>query len=403
MTSFRPLSNRSDFFLVNGSTVGNLAMVLSVCKQGDAVLVQRNSHKSIFNALELAGARPIFISPKFDQRTERYSYIDSNDIKQAIEGYSEIKALVLTHPDYFGTTYDLSSIVDIAHKNSISVLVDEAHGAHFPLSDQFPKSALEAGADIVVHSAHKSLPAMTMGSFLHIQSSKVSHETVKNYLQMLQSSSPSYPIMASLDLARQFVSQLTETNVSTIIKNINELRIKINELPYLRTKKVENRMDDPLKVIVSSNEYNLHHFEGILNHHHIFPEMVENNQMLFMAGLDLNPIQLDWIDQIKNRENNIRKLDKRDTITLEQATIKSLDYSYNELKSFKAKWVDWERAAGEIAAQAVIPYPPGVPLLLKGERINQYHIAAIKQAFSRGQYIQYSGKDLSKGIEILLK
>src|SRR5690625_2815503 len=219
------------FFLVNGSTAGNLAMILSACKPEDSILVQRNSHKSIMNGLQLAGAKPIFFSPEFDKETGRYSIVTVDRIKQAVEKYPNIKAIVLTYPDYFGTTYNLKPIVQFAHDKKIPVLVDEAHGAHFVLGDPFPKSAIEYGADIVVHSAHKTLPVMTMGSYLHFQSDLIDEKTVQHYLQIVQSSSPSYPIMASLDLARKYIAQYSEKQKESLLKRMKELRERLITFP----------------------------------------------------------------------------------------------------------------------------------------------------------------------------
>ncbi|MGP4073065.1 aminotransferase class I/II-fold pyridoxal phosphate-dependent enzyme [Piscibacillus sp. B03] len=393
--------SKHTFFLVNGSTVGNLAMILSVCQPGDAIIVQRNSHKSVFNALELAGAKPIFISPRYDMRTERYSDVAVEDVVQAVHANPNAKALVLSYPDYFGTTYDLESMVKVAHHHHIPVLVDEAHGAHFPLTDQFPKSALEAGADIVVHSAHKTLPAMTMGSFLHIQHSNVSYETVKNYLQMLQSSSPSYPIMASLDLARRYASQLSENDIELTVQRVEQIREKVNEVVWLKALPIKSQVDDPLKITITSEQMDVTKVEAILHQLQVYPEMIQNNQMLLIAGLDHRRIKLNWLDELKSIELKLEKNLKHDTIQMEQNNINEFEYSYFDLKQLRPTWVKWGEAVGNIAAESIVPYPPGIPLLLKGETIQSNHVDTVQQMLSQGQYIQYSGKDLTKGIEIL--
>ena len=145
-------------------------------------------------------------------------------IKEAIEKYSNAKALILTHPNYYGMGMDLEASIAYAHAHKIPVLVDEAHGAHFCLGGAFPKSALAYGADIVVHSAHKTLPAMTMGSYLHINSRLVKEEKVSTYLSMLQSSSPSYPIMTSLDIARFTIARIKEKGHDEIVEFYGNLK-----------------------------------------------------------------------------------------------------------------------------------------------------------------------------------
>ncbi|RPF51178.1 aminotransferase class I/II-fold pyridoxal phosphate-dependent enzyme [Aquisalibacillus elongatus] len=392
------------FFLVNGSTVGNLAMVMSVCQPGDEIIVQRNSHKSVFNALELAGAKPIFVSPNYDERTERFSYLDSDVVANVIENHPHAKAVFLSYPDYFGTTYEIEPIISKAHQVGMAVLVDEAHGAHFPLSDQFPQSALELGADLVVHSAHKTLPAMTMGSFLHMNNEHVSYETVKHFLQMLQSSSPSYPIMASLDLARQYVSELSGDDFKTVVKHIESIREALNNLPSVKVMPILKGVDDPLKITLSSTPNHIKQVEKALHDHRVFPEMVEQHQLLLMVGLRLKKPNLDWILSLKDSLLLIETIDKHDTMTSVKILSKqSLEYSYQDLKRFKTSWATWEEAVGKLAAQSITPYPPGIPVLIKGERIEEDHLKAIEQAQKYHASIQYNGRNLKEGIEIYIE
>jgi arginine/lysine/ornithine decarboxylase len=155
---------KKSFFLVNGSTVGNLAMILSVCEKDDVILVQRNCHKSVLNAIKLAKARPVFLEPEYNSEWKTSTGVAEKIVEKAISLYPNAKAVVLTYPNYYGMVYDLKSIIDLAHLKNIPVLVDEAHGPHFIIGEPFPASAIQLGADMVVHSAHKTLPAMTMGS-----------------------------------------------------------------------------------------------------------------------------------------------------------------------------------------------------------------------------------------------
>lgn len=216
-------NTKRSYFLINGSTVGNLAMILSCCGEHDIVLVQRNCHKSIINGLKLAGANPI-LDPWIDEAYNVPVGVRNEIIKNAIGKYPNAKALILTHPNYYGMGMDLEASIAFAHAHKIPVLVDEAHGAHLCLGEPFPKSALTYGADIVVHSAHKTLPAMTMGSYLHINSHLVDEDKVTTYLSMLQSSSPSYPIMASLDIARFTMARIKKKVTVKLLSFYEDLR-----------------------------------------------------------------------------------------------------------------------------------------------------------------------------------
>ncbi|NAP00553.1 aminotransferase class I/II-fold pyridoxal phosphate-dependent enzyme, partial [Halomonas sp. MG34] len=212
------------YFLVGGSTVGNLAMIMAACSRGDKVIVQRNSHKSIMNGLELRGANPIFISPAYEERVGRFTNPEQDTLQEALKRHPDAKAVVLTYPDYFGGTYPLKEMIELAHDYQIPVLVDEAHGVHFSLGNPFPASAISLGADVVVQSAHKMAPAMTMASFLHHNSSLVSRGRLSHYLQLLQSSSPSYPLMATLDIARAFLATMPRKNMDAVMKSVQEVK-----------------------------------------------------------------------------------------------------------------------------------------------------------------------------------
>ncbi|WP_036720636.1 aminotransferase class I/II-fold pyridoxal phosphate-dependent enzyme, partial [Paenibacillus sp. JCM 10914] len=194
------------FFLVGGSTAGNLALILTVCATpGDMLLVQRNVHKSILNGLKLAGARVVFLRPEFDQHSGLAIAPSLNTIRSALDAYPEAKGLMVTMPNYYGMGSDLRPIAEACHERGLPLLVDEAHGAHYGHHPELPRSALACGADGVVQSTHKMLAAMTMGAMLHVQGDRLDRGLLRQRLSMIQSSSPSYPLMASLDLARRLL------------------------------------------------------------------------------------------------------------------------------------------------------------------------------------------------------
>uniref|UniRef100_UPI000A528DA5 aminotransferase class I/II-fold pyridoxal phosphate-dependent enzyme n=1 Tax=Paenibacillus dakarensis TaxID=1527293 RepID=UPI000A528DA5 len=194
------------FFLVGGSTSGNLAMVLTVCQQpGDILLLQRNVHKSVLNGLMLAGARAVFLEPEIDKDSGLAVTPSVETIKAAIAAYPDARGVLLTSPNYYGMSCDLKPIAELCHAYHIPLLVDEAHGAHFGMHPDLPEGALSSGADVAVQSTHKMLAAMTMGAMLHVQGPFINRGLLRQRLAMVQSSSPSYPVMASLDLARRML------------------------------------------------------------------------------------------------------------------------------------------------------------------------------------------------------
>jgi arginine decarboxylase len=191
------------FFLVNGSTVGNQAMLMSACSPGDSVIVSRNAHKSILAGVIMAGVWPIWIQPKVDQNLDILFDPTPEQIEQAIVQFPEAKAVFVTSPTYNGVTADLVKISEIVHRHGKVLLVDEAHGPHLKFHEDLPISAVEAGADLCVQSTHKILSALSQGSVLHFNSELLDINRVKKIVSMLQTTSPNYMTLASIDLARR--------------------------------------------------------------------------------------------------------------------------------------------------------------------------------------------------------
>ena len=243
---------QTSYFLVNGTTVGNLAMIMATINDGDTVLVQRNCHKSVQNGLKLVNANPVFLSPEFDEDWNVAGGLSYETCYSAITAFPDAKALIVTYPNYYGMVYELKRVITLAHEYGIPVLVDEAHGAHFIAGSIFPVSAVELGADVVVQSAHKTLPAMTMGSFLHFNSKLISEDLIKDYLHMLQSSSPSYPIMASLDLARSYLGTLSNAELLSLKNQITNFKKQLATINGIRVLDYSGGQGDLLKVTIQS-------------------------------------------------------------------------------------------------------------------------------------------------------
>ncbi len=371
------------FFLVNGSTVGNLAMVYATCRENDIVIVQRNAHKSIFNALELTGARPVFVTPRWDENTKAAGTITESQVRKALTLYPEAKAVILTSPTYYGAiAEELKEIIAICHAKGLPVLVDEAHGAHFVIGKPFPKSALTLGADVVVHSAHKTLPAMTMASFLHVKSTLVSIERVAHYLQILQSSSPSYLLMASLDDAREYVASFTVEATGAFLENRKDM---INRLTLIVGLEIVESTD-PLKLMIRAKGTSGFELQQVLEAEGVYPELADPYQVLFVLPL-VKQAQGNRIQKIilkieravialENGEKNGRE-EAPAPVLIED--ISEPRFIARELEKLDVEWINFERAIGQVAAATVTPYPPGIPLLLAGERISERHIASLTE------------------------
>lgn len=384
----------ASFFLVNGSTVGNLAMIYATCKQGDEVLVQRNAHKSIFHGLQLVGVKPIYMSPEWDEETKTTTHVSLNTLTNALQQFPNTKAVILTYPTYYGViTDELQIMIELCHSLSIPVLVDEAHGAHFIAHDKFPKSAVLFGADIVVQSAHKTLPALTMGSFLHVKSKLVSIEKVNAYLRMLQSSSPSYLLLASLDDARHYVQNYL---ISDGVYLLEKRQQWIESLKLIKGLDVIT-VDDPLKLLLRAKGYSGFALKEALEAKGIYSELADYYQVLLILPLLKHGQPYPFADlRIKIKEATVSLLQQQkdkaflnDQLPLaDDSKIQQAHFSFEQMIELKKEWIPYVRAIGRIAADMVIPYPPGIPLFLPGEKITVAKLSQLEDLLAMGASFQ---------------
>lgn len=391
------------FFLVNGSTSGNLTMVMAACEEDQIVLVQRNCHKSIINALKLAKARPIFLEPEYDLEWKVAGGVSLDVVIEAIKRYPNATAIILTYPNYYGNVYDLQSVIAIAQQSGIAVLVDEAHGAHLISGEPFPPSAVQLGADIVVQSAHKTLPAMTMGSYLHFNSDLIKIDKVIDYLQMFQSSSPSYPIMASLDLARRYLATYNQEDRDYLQTKTVEFKRELSEIRGLKVLDLKNNQGDLLKVTVQSTSA-LSGFElqKKLETVGVYTELADLSNVLFVLPLlkhkQIYPFD-EAVRKIKHALKDTRANSNERIIPFFTATnrISELAVSFKNMDKCPIEQVTISVAAGRVAAETIIPYPPGIPLLLMGEEITEEKVSILQHNLAARARFQ-GGSLLDKGL-----
>ncbi|MDG5789959.1 aminotransferase class I/II-fold pyridoxal phosphate-dependent enzyme [Evansella sp. AB-P1] len=399
--------SKSSYFLVGGSTVGNLAMIMSMVGTGDQILIQRNSHQSVFHAVELSGAMAIYLEPEIDIETGLSLGVSISVLKEAISRYPNAKAIVLTNPTYEGYGQSLYKHVKIAHEANIYIFVDEAHGAHLLVEDnRWPMSAMKAGADIVVHSAHKMLPAMTMSSFLHINSERIDENKVRQYLKMLQSSSPSYPLMASLDVARAYLAKMVSDGCEKVTNELMELKKELmeGETWHLAPPIIGDYRQDPLKLtFLTKGNASAYEWQENFESYGMYPELVTPNHLILTL-----PFSIEGIANTRKLCNDIKTClfiqnfleagVKLSNIIYNKQHISEPILSLEELNKVSKKHVYLEESLGEIAAETVTPYPPGVPLILRGEEIQSFHIEKLK--FLKNNDVYFQTGDLWKEIGI---
>ncbi|PZD94889.1 hypothetical protein DNH61_16055 [Paenibacillus sambharensis] len=399
-------------FLVGGSTAGNLAMILAVCKQGDSIIIQRNVHKSVIHGLMLAGAEPVFVMPEIDTETGLPTVPALKSIKEALHRYPDAKAVLLSTPNYYGMSTDLQPYADAAHLAGVPLLVDEAHGAHYGLHSAFPKSALQQGADIVVQSTHKTLTAMTMAAMLHVRGSLVNSKRLKHALTMVQSTSPSYPLLASLDITRAQLDCKGPGYFSKGLAAVEHFKARLQSAGLPIRLIGDNGIShtayealDPLRPVIydSSGRVSGYMLLKLLSNQGIWAEMADERHVVLIFGANT---ELDTADRLVDVLITIMaQLDSNHGEAEEavsMAAVSSIGLAFASADPVQAPFriqrqlpedeeteqVSVEKAAGRIAAEMIIPYPPGIPLVYHGETISVEVIQVITGLAARGARFQ---------------
>ncbi|MBU9713711.1 aminotransferase class I/II-fold pyridoxal phosphate-dependent enzyme [Evansella tamaricis] len=400
---------KSSRFLVGGSTVGNIAMIMSTVKTGDSILVQRNSHQSIFHGIELSGARAVYLYPEVDKESGLSLGLSEEVVAKAINQYPEAKALVLTNPTYEGYGQALDTHISRAHNANMLVLVDEAHGAHFVMEDcRWPKSAIRSGADIVVQSAHKMLPAMTMTAFLHCNSLRVNEEKLDVYLRMLQSSSPSYPLMASLDLARAYVWEMknSEEEWRSITEKLERFKDNLEKGDgwFQSGKRIGSYTQDLLKVaFISTTSVTGDMWKAKMESLNAFPELSSPNHLLITLPWTKDELPFgDWEKIIRLSLNTSKEvIHQKPLQQMCSLSISEPVLTINELDECKTERISFWDCEGKIAAETIIPYPPGIPLIIRGEEITKSQIEALNYLGDNNSYFQSGMEWKEKGVTVV--
>ncbi|OGR84601.1 MAG: hypothetical protein A2901_04910 [Elusimicrobia bacterium RIFCSPLOWO2_01_FULL_54_10] len=366
------------FFLVNGSTVGNQAMLMTACSPGDSVIVSRNAHKSILAGIILAGIWPIWIQPKVDQNLDILFDPTPDQIEQAMIQFPEAKAVFVTSPTYNGVTADLVKISEIVHRYGKVLLVDEAHGPHLKFHEDLPISAVEAGADMCVQSTHKILSALSQGSVLHFNSELLDPNRVRKVISMLQTTSPNYLILASIDLARRQAVLHGETFFERVIKMAEEGRKRINTTRHFFSftrKEIQARGYDldvtKLTINVTKSGFSGKEVDAILaKEYNIQVDAADLFNLIAIMGVGTERTDVEALTRaLTDIDHKYHGEAKNWILQIPSLSTEMVMMPREVFLSKKTKRVPLTKAAGHIAAQTLTPYPPGIPVLIPGERI----------------------------------
>ncbi|MCT2538109.1 aminotransferase class I/II-fold pyridoxal phosphate-dependent enzyme [Aquibacillus koreensis] len=386
------------FFSVQGTSGAIMTMVLSVCGPGDKIIVPRNIHKSVTTAIIFSGATPIFIHPEVDKNLGISHGITPVVVEKALQAHPDAKAVLVINPTYFGVAADLKKIVEIAHAYHVPVLVDEAHGVHIHFHDQLPISAMQAGADLAATSVHKLGGSMTQSSILNLREGLVSHERVQSVLSMLTTTSTSYILLASLDVARKQLAVKGEELINRTIELAQKTRNAINDIPNLYCVGSEILGSDatfnydPTKMIISVKKLGMTGYDvevWLRENYNIEVELSDMyNILCIVTPGDTEEETGMLVHALKQLANDTRITATEKKVQVSIPDIPLLALSPRDAFYAETEVVQLSDAAGRISAESIMIYPPGIPIFIPGEIISEENIAYIDQNMEAGLPVQ---------------
>ncbi|HEY9857091.1 MAG TPA: aminotransferase class I/II-fold pyridoxal phosphate-dependent enzyme [Stenomitos sp.] len=358
------------YFLVNGSTVGLHAMIMAACRPGEAIALSRATHLSAMGGILLAGARPVFVGAGYDASWQLPADPTPEELRLAFQDPA-VRAVLVTRPDYFGRSADLAALAAVCRDYDRLLLVDEAHGAHLGLDPRLPSPALALGADAVVQSTHKLLSAMTQASMLHLKGDRMDSRHVRKLLRLLQTTSPSFVLLASLDVAReQYEAQGAHLWHETLdLVAEARRRLATHGIRCLGPDHGPQASWDPAKLVVD--------LDGTGHDGYAVAEAL--HQRLIQVEI-ATPRYVGALVSPGNTQEDLERLVTALLSALGEPgeappalpvppAVPELAVLPRDAYFGRSRTVPLRQAEGEVACELVCPYPPGIPALVPGERI----------------------------------
>lgn len=368
------------FFLINGSTIGNLAIAMGLTRKGQKVIVNRNCHRSILTGLIISGAEPLWIVPEKLSDWGLWGNIEAKDVETLLKNNDDVSAVWITNPTYEGVVSDIESIAKICKKFDVPLIVDEAHGCLWNFNDKLPTSSLKLGADIVVHSLHKTGGSMSQSSMLHVsENSKICVEDVERALMLLHTTSPSLMLLGSLDAARaNLQSERGQKQLSKAIANAKFLRSEIDKMESIHhLKSGFGYKTDVTKIFIKADGLSGKRLESILEiDFGIEVESASDEGLLVLSNIGNKRSDFEYLAQCLHKidTHNYKDIyyleNKKHMPMLTPIIKKSLRDAYFSEKEIIPK----EQAVGRLSGEVVAECPPGISILLPGELITEEHL-----------------------------
>lgn len=401
------------WFSINGTTALIEAMIMGIVSPDETIIIPREAHRSVVSGLVLSGAKPVYMNCEFDERWGIPLGVTLEDAVETMDAHPEAKAILLVYPNYYGVGVDIKNIVKEAHKRNLVVLVDEAHGPHLPFVEALPIEAIEAGADLVAQSTHKSLGSLTQTSWLLGQGNRFQYRRITQIHQMLQSTSPNYIFLASLDMARHQLAMEGTNLVNRTVSLSLRLRRELSSIAGISVmcgEDVDRPNYDVTKVLIDAKELGITgvDFEKRLRAHHIEVELVQEYHVLVLITIGdteesiMNLVKAvqaisDEIcsessllnhmgDQIVDRTKIIQSASVLPTPVVRMTPREAL-YKNRRTCSLKT-------ALHRICGETIAYYPPGIPCVAVGEEITESVLQYIQQRRALG-YVPNGAADMS--------
>ena len=401
------------WFSINGTTALIEAMIMGSVGPDEMIIIPREAHRSVISGLVLSGAKPVYMDCQFDERWGIPLGVSLEDAVRTMDAHPEAKAILLVYPNYYGVGVDIVNIVQEAHKRGMIVLVDEAHGPHLPFSENLPVEAIAAGADLVAQSTHKSVGSLTQTSWLLGQGERINKRRITQMHQMLQSTSPNYIFLASLDMARHQLATEGKALISRTVELSLYLRHELNKISGITTMEyidIQERVVnyDCTKVLIDAKVLGLTgvEFERMLREYRIEVELVQAHHVLVLITIgDTKESVTSLIQAVQAISDTILHTSKVDNSNVvEHAENLSKDSSFLpkpivRVTPRNAMYANREQvplrdALHRIAGETIAYYPPGIPCVAVGEEISSSVLQYIENRKALG-YVPNGADDMS--------
>ena len=367
------------FYLINGSTCGILSAISAALPEGGHILMARNCHKSAYHGVYLRNLTVSYLYPSVMEEYDISDAITPAQVEEALNKEPDIDAVLLVSPTYEGRIADVEQIARIVHKRGIPLIVDEAHGAHLGWSEEFGANSCQAGADLVIHSVHKTLPAMTQTALLHVNGDRIDRDRLRRFLHIYQSSSPSYVLMASIDNALHVMEKDGHRLFCFFAKMYYQMMHKLSGCRHLEVLAPKKGKQDIGKLVISAKKYGLSGqrlYDILLEDYHLQTEMATESICLAMFTVG------DGEDAYERMTKALLEIDEKMAAGLIQPDFSARKHPYSVLDArdsipLSRAWdmpgelVPLKEAVNRYVGEFIHLYPPGIPLLAPGERMTE--------------------------------